>query len=115
LTNSGSIFLAGTNSALAITTNVSLTGGGALILSASSSQITGTSGMRLTSDNLISGSGAIGLGLLKITNSGTITATSGLLTLSPISTGDGFTNTGILRADGGKLIIASGTCSNSSG
>jgi hypothetical protein len=106
LTNSGSIVLTGIGPALGISQDTILSGGGTILLSGSSGKITGTSQMRLTTDNLITGSGSIGLGLLKLTNSGTITASGGILTVAPFRSSDDFYNTGTLRADGGSLVIS---------
>ncbi|HEY4330617.1 MAG TPA: hypothetical protein VGN88_12835, partial [Phycisphaerae bacterium] len=97
---------------LTISSNISLSGGGTLILSSNANSTGSSQPFTLTTDNLITGHGALGsTGLgLALVNTGTITASGGLLTLPGTSSfGIGFPssyNTGLLSANGGTLAIA---------
>jgi fibronectin-binding autotransporter adhesin len=117
LSNSGTVSF-GTSAvipALIFTTDAALSGGGSILMTNPESAITGVSGVRLTTDNLISGSGSLGFGFLKITNNGTIAATGGVLSLAPYNATDGFVNAGVLLADGGTLVLNPGKYLNTGG
>ncbi len=98
-----------------IESNSTLSGGGTLFLG-STNKITGASGQRFTTDNGIFGAGTIGDNVLKISNTGTITAFNGLLTLNPLVASDGFVNAGLLVADNaGTLNLAGNNIANAGG
>src|SRR5207237_1048961 len=94
---------------LNIAGNTSLSGGGSLLMTSPLAALTSMTvpGRRLTSNNAISGQGAIGQTLIKFTNAGSLTATGGTLIISPYAAPDGFISTGSLRADAGTLLFSS--------
>ncbi len=106
--NSGSIFITG---------GMTLAGGGNVLLQGPSAQIAGGASTfnSLSTNNVISGQGIIGNGDLALTNTGTITATSGTLALQPYASGVGIVNAGLLSANGGRLLIAGLTTDNTAG
>ncbi len=105
-TNSGLLQIADGASVLT-TGTVTLTGAGKISLLGPNAQINGGTGPSsyLITDNLITGQGTVGSGGFKIVNSGTISATTGTLQVQPFFTSDGLTNTGMLQANGGTLVL----------
>ena len=100
--------------------NATLSGGGVINILGQSSRLDGTNGIRLSTDNVISGAGNIGTpgGGISLNNSGTITATNGgqglFLNIYPSATSS-IMNTGVLRADGGTLGLGFAFVANSGG
>ena len=121
LINNGTLLLDnGTSAQLLLSADTLLSGGGSIQLAGSSNRIDSVAIVRLISDNAISGEGNIGNsgGLLKIVNLGSITATTGRLTLNASTNPnvtDSFLNLGTLAADGGALALSGGSYDNSSG
>ena len=114
LSNTGLLQVADTASILT-TGTVTLSGGGTILLQGPNSNIIGGSGPNsyLITDNAILGQGDIGSGGFKVINSGTISATTGLLTLQPFLSSDGIVNHGLLGAAGGTLAINAAVIANS--
>jgi hypothetical protein len=112
ISNAGTIQLssAGSNTALQITGNVSLTGTGKVILGTTGpNYIVGASGAGtevLTNANTIQGVGNIGNGIMGLVNNGTIIANSSVGNLFINPSAANFSNSGTLEAiTGGNLTI----------
>jgi hypothetical protein len=108
LTNPGTITLT-QSSGLHIAGNagnvVTLSGGGSLVLTRSSTGISwgGTGEVRLVNaDNTIQGQGYIGSGTMDLTNQKTIISTGGLLDIQPAQ--GGLTNTGLMESASGSTL-----------
>ena len=118
-TGTGGITLSGTsnNTNLIIGGNVTLTGGGTVTLDNSpNNRIYGAAGTDVltNANNLIQGSGNIGVGQMGLVNQGTIDANQS--TPLYIQTSSGTTNTGTLEATaGGNLILDGDTYTNAGG
>ncbi len=119
--NAGSITLSAAGSLTNLVLSggdVTVDGGGSIILGAgANNRLYGTAGTeRLITDNQISGGGQIGVNLMGLVNSGTITAnqSAGALVIDPSAAG--VTNAGTLRAtSGATLALQSGTFTNTAG
>lgn len=117
--NSGSINLLSTGSSTDIQADgvVTLSGGGFINMSNSTAaRIIGLAGGSLVNvDNTIRGSGAIGAGILNMTNQGLVLADQPTaLVIDPAN--DPFINSGTLRAsNGGTLSLTNGSCDNTGG
>jgi hypothetical protein len=88
-----------------VANTVSLSGGGTISLNNPNAGIVGFPGVNgalLNVDNTIQGEGAIGGGVIGITNQGTITASGGSLTVQPSATG--LVNTGTMQAASGSTL-----------
>ncbi len=111
INNAGLLSLtsAGNNTDLILNIATLLTGGGTLSLSNRTvNRIYGAG--TLTSNNVITGAGQLGINTLSFVNSGTITASlSNGLTIDPVDGPSGFINNGVLRADGGNLFLSTST------
>jgi hypothetical protein len=112
IANAGTIQLssAGSNTALQITGNVSLTGSGKVILGTTGpNYIVGASGAGtevLTNANTIQGVGNIGNGIMGLVNNGTIIANSSVGNLFINPSAANFSNSGTLEAvTGGNITI----------
>lgn len=119
--NTGAFALSGaaTQTSLVLAADITLSGGGTLTLSDSSSnRLLGSTGAeRLTNaDNTIRGAGQLGVDVLALTNSGTIVAQGvNKLTIDPSDTA-GCTNTGLLQAaSAGTLRLSDGVFTNTGG
>ena len=121
IVNNGTIQLnggGGNNALLSIAGNVTLSGGGTVVLSTATgggdASISGP-GQTLTNlDNTITGTGTVGNGTsLAVTNGGTIDADSaaGIGTLA-LNAGGGVTNTNLLEATNGGTLQISTTVNN---
>ncbi len=117
----GSLLLAATAgvSELRPSGAITLSGTGAITMSANAgNRIFGAngSGDSLVNQSTIQGSGSVGLGLLAITNQGTIVANNASVPLVLTPNSGGFANSGTLRAtNGATLSLQSGTFTNTSG
>ena len=95
--------------------DLSLTGGGSVILLQAPKFSASFLAMRLTSSNVITGSGTLGNSSFKFTNSGFVTVTSGVLTITTNAATDAFFISGVLLSNGGTLLASGGTISNANG
>lgn len=101
---------------LTLSADSSFTGGGTVTMA--SAVINGN--FQLTSNNLITGTGAIGQtgASFSLSNSGTITATGGTLMLQFPNTSPAWINSGVLRAEAGAMTFSltnMGTLTNAGG
>lgn len=96
--------LASTAQLLLSGTSTNLTGGGTINLLGSS--LVGGAGT-ITSNNTLVGTGSVGNNTLTFVNNGTITASGGNLTLDPRTLG-GLDNNGLMQALAGGTLILSG-------
>jgi len=122
LSNTGTILFNATASrpTLIFNANATLSGGGTILMTSTGSALAGVlSVYRLATDNFISGQGVIGSwnfnSTPKITNTGTISATTGTLNIWPNNASDAFINNGLLQANGGNLVLNSGIYTNTGG
>ena len=105
LINNGSVTIgAGNGLFLEGNTILTLSGGGTVSMTDPKAYFSGTSGFNptLINQQTIQGEGYIGLGLMAVTNQGTINANAGLLSLQPTTTG--IINTGIMEASSGSTL-----------
>jgi adhesin HecA-like repeat protein len=107
LQNTGTITV-GTSS-LALLSNFNLGGNGTLAFSNLLGSITSTSAVRFTNSNAITGLRSLGSVNMGISNSGTISVTSGVLTITTSNATDSFSNSGLLLATGGTLSVPAST------
>jgi fibronectin-binding autotransporter adhesin len=118
-TGSGGITMSagGNNTNLIIGANVTLTGGGTVTMGNSvNNRIYGVAGSDVltNANNLIQGSGNIGVGQMGLNNQGTIDANQ--TTALTIQTSNGTTNSGTLEATAGANLILNGdTYTNTTG
>ena len=126
ITNNGTINLNSTANNTELVTsggNVTLTGGGAIIMSAGNTNnmiLAGAAGQMLTNvNNTISGTGQIGNGggLLFVNDAGgTVDASGGTLTIAPYNNTTGSTtNQGLLEATAGGTLLLENTVTNTGG
>src|SRR6202023_3371284 len=110
--NLGTVTLNSTNAfgtALNITGNVTLSGGGTITMANGPNNFIegAVSTDTLTNQETIQGAGNIGNGRMTLVNSGTINANqSGGMTIQP---NGGTTNTGTIEATGGTLLLSATT------
>ena len=109
INNAGTITLAGTstNTWLEISSNVSLTGTGTLILSSNPNAIwSSNSSNVLTNSSTIKGGGSIGNQNMGLVNNGTIISTDSVVGLNINAGAAGLNNTGTMETSaGGRLYI----------
>ncbi len=107
--------------ALDFAQDTSLSGGGTVTLSNYvANLLRGTGANRLTTDNVIRGSGVVGADSLAVTNRGTILANQANAlyvdpAAAPADGAAGFINEGVLRAEGAVLHLYAGTYDNAAG
>ncbi|MGI8890047.1 MAG: beta strand repeat-containing protein, partial [Chthoniobacterales bacterium] len=116
ITNNGTITLnsAGNNTDLHLDSNTTLTGGGTVTLALNGASRIAADGLYLLTNmnNLIQGRGQVGVNSIIIDNQGTIAAnvTGQTLTIDPANLAEGFglTNTGVLQASNGGILLLTG-------
>jgi fibronectin-binding autotransporter adhesin len=120
INNAGTITLGGINfgTGLTLQGNLTLSGGGTVMLSNSTQNFIGGAATTdvLTNKETIQGAGNIGNGQIGLTNSGTINANQTTALIIQDGFGAGATNTGTIEATaGGKLELLNTTFTNTGG